>query len=123
MKVIEFKKVSLSDIQPLRTIVNTLTPSQKYSLLNTDNLRQPIEMQLSLKLKSFSQFFSAFSKCRLNFEHFQTKMILIADVFSKLRTPKTVVRSMSKKSRFGGCFDKQHGKWDQILLKSEPQNL
>ena len=26
---------------------------------------------------------------------------------------------MSKKSRFRGPFDKQHGKWDQTLPKSE----
>ena len=50
-------------------------------------------MQLSLELKTFSQFFfCAFSKCRLNFEHFEKKVTLIADVFWKLWTPKTVVR-------------------------------
>ena len=30
---------------------------------------------------------------------------------------------MSKKSRFRGSFDKQHGKWDQTLSKSEPEHL
>ena len=45
----------------------------KCSLGNTDNLMQPIHMQLSQKLKTFSEFFLAFSKCRLNFEHFQKK--------------------------------------------------
>ena len=43
----------------------------KCSLPNTDNLMQPIHMQLSQKLKTFSEFFPAFSKSRLNFEHFQ----------------------------------------------------
>ena len=37
-------------------------------------------------------------------------MTLIADLFAKLRTPKNVVRYLSKKSRFKGPFDKQHGK-------------
>ena len=37
-------------------------------------------------------------------------MILIADVFPKLRAPKDVVRQMTKKSRFRGPFDKQLGK-------------
>ena len=37
-------------------------------------------------------------------------MTLIADIFPKLRVPKNVVRSMSKKSRFKGPFDMQHGK-------------
>ena len=30
---------------------------------------------------------------------------------------------MSKKSRFRGHFDKQHGKWDQIVLKFEWQHF
>ena len=34
---------------------------------------QPIRTQLSQKLKAFSQFFIAFSKFTLNFEHFQKK--------------------------------------------------
>ena len=45
----------------------------KCSLPNTDNLMQPIHMQLSQKLKTFSRFFPAFSKSNLNFEHFQKK--------------------------------------------------
>ena len=45
----------------------------KCSLPNTDNLMQPIHMQLSQKLKTFSQFFPAFSKSSLNSEHFQKK--------------------------------------------------
>ena len=49
-------------------------------------------MQLSQKRKIFSQFFFAFSKFRFNFEHFQKKITLIADVFSHLRNPKNVVR-------------------------------
>ena len=45
----------------------------KCSLPNTDNLMQPIHMQLSQKLKTFSPFFPAFSKSSLYFEHFQKK--------------------------------------------------
>ena len=48
-------------------------------------------------------------------------MTLRADLFRKLRTPKNVVRYMSKKSRFKVPFDRQHGKWVQTLLGSEPQ--
>ena len=55
----------------LRIFVNILTTDDKYSLLNTDNLRHPIQMQLSPKEKTFSDFFSAFLKARLNFQHFQ----------------------------------------------------
>ena len=46
------------------------------------------------------------------------KMTLIADLFAKLRTPKNVVRYLSKKSRFKGPFDRQHGKRVQTLLLS-----
>ena len=53
--------------------VNTLTVDDKYSLLNRDNLRQPIRTTLSQKQKAFSKFFLAFSKSTLNFEHFQKK--------------------------------------------------
>ena len=49
-------------------------------------------------------------------------MTLIADLFPKLRTPKKVVRDMSKKSRFKVPFDRQHGKRVQTLLRSEPQH-
>ena len=52
---------------------NTLTASQKYSLLNRDNLTQPTQMQLSLKGKTFSLLFSTILTCRLNFEHFRKK--------------------------------------------------
>ena len=49
-------------------------------------------MQLSYKQKTFSQYFFAFYKFRFNFEHFQKKMTLIADVFLNLGTPKKVDR-------------------------------
>ena len=56
-----------------RLFPNTLTADGKYSLLNRDSLTQPIQMQLSRKQKTFSEFFSAFLKSSLNFEHFQKK--------------------------------------------------
>ena len=54
-------------------LVNTLTADDKYSLLNRDNLTQPIRTLLSKKHAPFSEFFLAFSKSTLNFEHFQKK--------------------------------------------------
>ena len=76
----------------LRLFVNTLTDDDKYCLLYRDNLTQTIQILLSQKEQTFSQFFSAFLKSTLNFEHFQIKMTLIADVFPKLRSPKKVIR-------------------------------
>ena len=75
----------------LRLFVNTLTDNHKYCLLYRDNLTQPIQILLSQKQKTFSQFFSAFLKSTLNFEHFQKKINLIADVFPKLPSVKNVI--------------------------------
>ena len=50
-----------------------MTADDKYSLLNRDNLTQPIPTQLSQKQKGFAQFFLPFSKFTLNFEHFPKK--------------------------------------------------
>ena len=53
----------------LRLFVNTLTVNDKHYLLNRDNLTQPIQMQLSQKQKTFSEFFFAFLKSILNVKH------------------------------------------------------
>ena len=50
-----------------------MNADDKYSLLNTDNLTQQFPTQLSQKQKAFSEFFLAFSKSTLTFEHFQKK--------------------------------------------------
>ena len=51
----------------LGLFVNTLTDDGKYSLLYRDNLTQQIQILLSQKPKTFSQFFSGFLKPLLNF--------------------------------------------------------
>ena len=57
----------------LRLFVNRLTADDKYSPLHRNNLTQPIQILLSQKEKTFSQFFSAFLKSTLNFEHSRKK--------------------------------------------------
>ena len=52
---------------------NTLSADGKFSLLDTDNLSQRIQMLLSQKQKIFSEFFSSFLKSSLNLEHFQKR--------------------------------------------------
>ena len=74
-------------------------------------------MHLPQKQKIFSQFFPAFFKSALNFEHFQKKMTLIAYVFSKLTTTKNVLRQMSKISRLGEPLDQRHGKRAEALIQ------
>ena len=67
------KKSLLARCKILRLFPNTLSVDGKYSLLNGDNLTQPIQMQVSQKQKTFPDFFSAFLKSSLNFEHFLKK--------------------------------------------------
>ena len=75
----------------LGLFVNTLSEDDKYCLLYNDNLLQPIQILLSQKQKIFSQFFSGFLKSTLNFEHFEKKINLIADIFPKLPSTKIVI--------------------------------
>ena len=67
------KKSLLLTCQILRLLVNTLAAEEKCPVLNRENLTIPIQMQLSQKQKTFSQFFAAFLKSTLNFEHFEKK--------------------------------------------------
>ena len=53
---------------------------------------ETIQMHLSEKQNIFPQFFSAFFKSALNFEHFQKKLNLIAYVVPSLPTTKEVLR-------------------------------
>ena len=76
-----------------------------------------IQMHLSQKQKIFSEFFSAFFKSTLNFEHFQKKMTFIAYAFPKLTTTKNVLRQMPKSSRFREPLDKRHGKRAEALIQ------
>ena len=57
----------------LKLFVKTLTADDKYSLLDRDNLTQPIQILLSQKQKTLSRFFFLFLKSALSFEHFQKK--------------------------------------------------
>ena len=73
MKNIEFEKSSLSDMINLKTVFNTFTAYDKYSVLSREHLTHPIHMELSKKQKTVSEFFSKFLKSRLNFEHIEKK--------------------------------------------------
>ena len=53
--------------------VNTWTADYKYALPDYENLRFPIQIQLSSKQKTFSRFFIPFMESPSNFEHFQKK--------------------------------------------------
>ena len=70
-KQLSCKKSLLVIWESLRLFLNTMSAVEKCSLPHRDNLMQPIHVQLSQKLKTFSRIFSVFSKSRLNFEYFQ----------------------------------------------------
>ena len=67
------KKYLLVICKILRLFINTFSAVDKYSLPNREYLTQPLQVQLSQKQKTFPPFFSAFSKSKLKFEHFQKK--------------------------------------------------
>ena len=75
----------------LTLFANTLIVDEKHYLLNTDNLTEPIQMQLYQKQKSFPEFFFAFSKSILNFKHSPKKMTLIDIALTEIPAPKNMV--------------------------------
>ena len=64
----------------------------KHYLLNRDILTQPIQMQLSQKEKTFSEFLLGFLESILNFKDWQKNLILIADVNLEIHAPKSMVK-------------------------------
>ena len=72
---LSWKKSFLLTCKTLGLLVKTMAADEKYPVLNRDNLMIPIQMQLSEKQKSFSIIFTAFLKCRLNFQYFFDKFL------------------------------------------------
>ena len=48
-----------------------MTADYKYFLRNIENLRQPIQMQLSKNLKTFSHYIAQFQESTSNFQHLE----------------------------------------------------
>ena len=94
----------------LRMFVNTLAIDLMYPVQGCENLQLPIQMQLSEKRSIFSDFFIPFLESTSNFKDFQKKMILIANIFSKLHTVNILVRPLSKKRCFRSRFHIEHVK-------------
>ena len=68
---LSWKKSLLLTCQILGLLLNTLAADEKYPVLNRDNLTIPIQTQLSEKQKTFSEFFLAFLRSRINLKHFE----------------------------------------------------
>ena len=86
--------------------------------LSMADLPLPIQIRLIKKTKTFSQFFVAYLKFRLNFEQFEKKekKSLIVQVFLKLLTPKNLPTWMHKRSWFWKPFGSERVKgWPHYL--------
>ena len=68
-----WKKSALVRSKILGLFVNTLTAEYTYFHRNMQTLTQQVKTPLSLKQKTFSRFFIAFVKFKLNGEHIQKK--------------------------------------------------
>ena len=86
------KKSLLLTCQILGLLVNTLAAEEKCPVLNRENLTIPIQMQLSQKQITFSQFYAAFWKSGLNFECFEKKDDPDSFCISKITDSENVVR-------------------------------
>ena len=98
--------------------VNIFPADDKYPLQDCENLQLPIQMQLSEKRKTFSQFLFHLSMLREILNILKEKMIVIANMFPKLQTVKIFVRKLSQEHRFRTGFGSQHVKVSELLAKS-----
>ena len=73
LKQLGWKKSLLMICKVLKLFVNALTARDKYSLRDRHNLMKPIQLQLSEKEKTLSEFFFQFLKCTLTFKYFPKK--------------------------------------------------
>ena len=100
----------------LRMFVNTSTAYYKYFLCNSENLQQPIQMGLSKKQTTFSQFFAPLLKTSLNFKCFLEKDDPHSLCISESRVCERLARPMSKKHHFRTSFDSQDVKgWETLV--------
>ena len=107
----------------LRLLLNTLTADDKYSLVKRDNLRKPIQMQLSQEQESFSQFLFEFLKGSLNFEHFQSEDEPHSWSISEITDSEIPGEINVQKFPFQRTHQQATSKGFQTLLKSEPHHF
>ena len=75
--------------QILGLLFNTLAADKKYPVLNRDNMTIPIQMQLSQKQKTFSNFLLHLLNLDEILNILTKKVTLMHFAISKLWTPKT----------------------------------
>ena len=107
-------------MQSLNNILNILTGD---NLLIETIQDSQFKCNYLRNKKHLLNLFPYFSNLYWILNILEKKKSLISDVFPKLRTPKNVVKKISKNSPLRGPFDKQHAKLDQTLLKSERHHV
>ena len=78
--------------QILGLVVKKLPAHEKYPVLNRDNLRIPIDMQLSQKQKTLSQFFAGFLKSAIKLKYFEKKVDIDRFCVSEITDSENAVR-------------------------------
>ena len=99
--------------------VNTLSADGKYPVQYFENVQLLIQMEISGKRKTFSDFLFHFCNLQQILNILKKKMMVLANVFRKLQTLKNFVIPLSKKRRFRTRLDSQHVKVSQILAESK----
>ena len=89
---LSWKRSLFLTCQILVLLVDTLAVDEKYPVLNRDNLTIPIQMQLSQKHKTFSQYFPSFSKSSRNFKYIEKKDDSKRFCISEITDSRNVVR-------------------------------
>ena len=93
---LNWKKSLLLTYQILGLLVNTFPVDGKYPVLSKLNLKILIQMQLSQKWNTFSQFVAAFLQSKLNFEYFEKKYDPSRFSISEVTDSENVVRQYLK---------------------------
>ena len=93
---------------------NTVTANNKYPFRDFENMSSPIQMQVSLNPKTFSDPFVPFLDSTSNFKHFEKKVYRHSYFISEKRR---------LKRRFRAPLDIQHVKGFHTLVKSSGEHL
>ena len=103
----------------LLVFVNTFGADCKYPVQDCENLQVQFKCNYLKNEIYFLDFYFHFWNLHQILNILKKRMIVIANVFPKLRTVKILLRQLSKKRRFRTCFQSQHVKESKMLVKSK----
>ena len=112
------RNISPSVRWSLRGVCYTLTADGKYPVQHCGNFKLPIQCNYLKSEMVFLNFLFHFLNLHQILNILKKSMIVIGNAFLKLQSVKILVRPLSKKRRFRTCFDSQHVKASQVLVKS-----